>query len=238
MTRINFEEQFAIYLFSYPETMNISSKLNEFLSFLKFNKVSLPYKFSFVSSIASLIPEMTLIENILIDFTANSLTESKQYQFQEFLKHQSNRHLESLYNTLILPNEFPAQSDAQMNKVSSLIKSLLFEGQFIFLEEPEADLDPETLSLFISALKCHIQDRPVNVFIFSRNFPLWMPHAHLLVERGNDYSFKVSVIERLSNWEEERAAFFASLAMEPLPEASPGLAFKNLPSPTKKKSAA
>ena len=209
MTRINFDDNYHIYLFAGLETLNSSSKLNEFLSFLKFQKVNLPFKFSFVSSTASLIPEMTLNENILIDFTANSLTESKVNQFQEFLKLQGNRSLESLYQTIILPNEFPAQSDAQMNKVCSLIKSLLFEGQFIFLEEPETDLDPETLKLFTLALKEHLQGRALNVFIYTKNLPLWLPHAQLLVERTKNYAFTVSQIENYSPWENERKNFYS-----------------------------
>lgn len=237
MTRINFDDHFAIYLFSYPETTSVSSKLNEFLSFLKFNKVSLPYKFSFVSSKASLIPEMTLNENLLIDFTANSLTESKQYQFLEFLKHQPNRALESLYNSIILPNEYPAQSDAQMNKVCSLIKALLFEGQFIFLEEPERDLEPETLQLFISALKAHIEEHPINVFIFSPQFSLWTSHSQLLVERDSNFAFQVSAIENTSSWEKERQDFYA--AFDEAPQTGPtGMVFNNLLPKTRKKSAA
>ncbi len=212
MTKINFEENFEIYLFTYPDENMSSSKLNEFLSFLKFHKVNMPYKFSFVSTSASLIPEMTLNQNILIDFSPNSLTESKEVQFQDFLKEQNNRSLESLYHTISLPHEFPNQSDAQMKKVCSLIKSLLSEGQFIFLEEPEVDLEEGTLELFISALKEHIKDRQMNVFIYSKNLPMWMPHSHKMVERTKDFSFIVSPVSRNYLWDEEREVFYAPAA--------------------------
>ncbi len=237
MTRINFDDHFHIYLFSGYEPQHSSSKLNEFLSFLKFHKVNLPYKFSFVSSTASLIPEMTLNENILIDFTANSLTESKVNQFQEFLQLQNNRALESLYQTIILPNEFPAQSDAQMNKVCSLFKSLLFEGQFIFLEEPEKDLDSETLKIFIAAMKEHFKGRPHNIFIYSQNLPLWMPHAHLLVERTKNFMFAVSQLENISDWEKERKTFYAPLEV-PASRSMAGLSIRTPATKNKKNSAA
>lgn len=235
MSKINFEEYFEIYLFTSPDEDVSSSKLNDFLAFLKFHKVNLPYKFSFVSTKASLIPEMSLNENILIDFTPNSLTESKDVQFQEFLKAQKNHALEALYHKINLPHELPGQSSAQMNKLCSLIKALLYEGQFIFLEEPEIDLDSETLSLFIEALKAHIKDRPINVFIYSKNLPLWMAHSHKLVERAKDFSFKVSPVSRNFLWDEERERFYAPSELE----KSPGLVF-NHPENTKpkKKSAA
>lgn len=237
MARINFEETFNIYLFSSQEAAGGPSQLNEFLSFLKYNKANLPYKFSFVSSSSSLIPEMTLNENILIDFEANSLTESKVHQFQDFLKNQENRSLERLYHSLILPNEFPSQSDAQMNKICSLIKSLLFEGQFIFFEEPEKDLDSETLKIFTDALKALMKERQMNVFLFSRNLPMWMPHAQLFVERKRDFSFQVNAIETGTSWQQERQKIFAPLPSEHL-EPNPGLTFTIPPRKIRKNTAA
>jgi ABC-type Mn2+/Zn2+ transport system ATPase subunit len=158
--------------------------------------------------VASLIPEMSLVQNILIDFSSDSLTESKEMQFQDFLKIQNNRALEKLYQTIVLPNELPHLADAQMRKVCSLIKSLLSEGNFIFLEEPELDLDPSTLSIFISALKEHIKDRQINVFIYSKNLTLWMPHSQNLVERNSDFSFNIKLINTNYLWDIEREKFF------------------------------
>ena len=209
MSKINFEEYFEIYLFNYPEKTECKTMLGDFLSFLKFHKVALPYKFSFVSSQASLIPEMSLNQNLLIDFSPNSLTESKEVQFQDFLKLPENGPLEKLYKTIELPHMLPGQSDAQMKKVCSLIKSLLCEGQFIFLEEPELDLDAETLSLFIDALKNHVQKQQVNVFIYSQNLPMWMAHSQKMVERMKDFTFLVSPVTTNYLWDEERERFYA-----------------------------
>lgn len=209
MNKINFEDNFEIYLFTYDNNVALGpSKLNEFLSFLKFHKVSLPYKFSFVSKEASLIPEMTLNQNILIDFTPNSLTESKEVQFQDFLKDPKNSALHELYHTIALPHEMPAQSDAQMKKVCSLIKSLLYEGQFVFFEEPEIDLDPHTLKLFMTALRDHAKSHQMNIFIYSRDLSLWTAQSHKIVERKKDFSFQVTSVSRNYEWESERDNFY------------------------------
>lgn len=215
MSKINFEDNFEIYLFEEAVTDVSSSKLNEFLAFLKFHKVGHPYKFSFVSEVASLIPEMTLNQNILIDFSPNSLTESKDVQFQEFLKCHENGSLEELYYTLELPHELPEHSNAQMKKVCSLIKSLLYEGEFIFFEAPETDLDAHTLELFINALKERVSGRKINVLISSKTPELWAPHAHYSVRRAKDFSFAITQLENVSSsaisWEEERESFYAPM---------------------------
>lgn len=214
MNKINFEDYFEIYLFNYPNKTESSTKLSEFLSFLKFNKASLPYKFSFVSREASLIPEMTLNQNLLIDFSPNSLTESKEVQFQDFLKLPENVAFEKLYKTMELPHVYPEHSDAQMKKVCTLIKALLCEGQFIFLEEPEVDLSPMTLSLFIIALKEHVRQHQVNVFIYSQNLAMWSPHSQKMVQRNKDFSFQVSQVTKNYLWIEEREKFYAKTEEE------------------------
>ena len=218
MTKINFEENFEIYLFTYEHLELGPSKLNEFLAFLKYHKVPQPFKFSFVSKVASLIPEMTLNQNILIDFSPNSLTESKEIQFQEFLKDPKNHALEELYNTIALPHEMPSQSNAQMKKICSLIKSLLYEGQFLFIEEPENDLGPETLKLFMAALREHAKQRQMNIFIYSKDLSLWTPLSHKIVERKKDYTFMDSPVISNYKWKEERADFFKKTPSTQLPE--------------------
>lgn len=143
-----------------------------------------------------------------MDFSPDSLTAAREFQFQEFLGAQPNRALELLYQKIALPHELPTNSDAQMRKVASLIKSLVFEGQFIFLEEPEKDLDPESLALFISAMKDHIDRYKQNVFIFSTHLDLWMPHIHQHVTREKNYSFTTTKIDKNWEWKKEREKFF------------------------------
>lgn len=208
MKKINFDDKFEIYLFTDPDETLGTSKLGEFLSFLKYNKINLPYKFTYVSAMASLIPELTMIQNILIDFSPDSLTESKDIQFQDFLKSQPNRALEELYHKLELPNEFPNQANAQMKKLCTLIKSLLYEGQFIFLDEPELDLDKDILELFKKALKEQVINNQMNVFIYSKESNLWRNETHNTVERLKDYSFHVTTLPGLGDWKKERDLFF------------------------------
>lgn len=211
MTKINFEETFEIYLFTESGAENNFSKLNEFLSFLKYNRVALPYKFSYVGSGDALIPELSLDENILMDFTPKSLTDKKELQFQEFLKEHHNRDLEKLYHKITTPSNLPESSSPQVKKICSLIKSLIFEGQFILLEKPEDDLDEESIALFISSLKDHIIRYRQNVFIFSYNLDLWMPHIHRHVKRKKDHGFCVQVADKNWLWKKEREQFYTPL---------------------------
>ncbi len=189
--KINFEEYFEIYLFTDHKNEGPYSKLGEFISFLKYNKALFPYKFSYVGQGDDLIPDLTLNENIMMNFSPNSLTTDKENQFQDYLKEQPNRYLEELYRKITSPAELTTHSNAQMKKLASLFKSLIYEGQFIFLEEPEKLLDQEHLDLFKMALKEQIERDKINVFIFSNNQTLWSHYVDKSVVRKKDYSFIV-----------------------------------------------
>ena len=189
--KINFEEFFEIYLFTDSKNEGPYSKLGEFISFLKYNRALFPFKFSYVGQGDDLIPDLTLNENILMNFSPNSLTTDKENQFQDYLREQPNRNLEELYRKIVSPGELTAHSNGQIKKLASLFKSLIYEGQFIFLEEPEKLLDSEHLELFILALKEQIEREKINVFIFSNNREIWDKHANKFVSRKEDYSYQI-----------------------------------------------
>lgn len=195
--KINFKESQEIYLFTSEAREYSATMLSEFINFLKFNKSSMPYKFSFVGKDPLLMNELTLNQNIMIDFTADSLTENKEVQFEEFLGQKENNHLRELYLQIDTVAKLPLYVDAQINKIASLLSALLKEGEFIFLESPEENLDVKSLSIFIKALKTQIDIKQQNVFIFSKNIELWKHHSQKLVCRSQDFKFITTKIETI-----------------------------------------
>lgn len=194
MKKTCFDNQFEIYLFLDNQTLEAPSKLNEFIAFLKSNKATFPYKFSFVGQNPTLISDLSINQNILIDFNADSLTESKDGQFNEYLKEIDNFYLNELYARLDIPSEMPDMANSQIRKLTSLIKSLLKDGDFIFLESPEDHLSTECLEIFVCALKKQIVSKKQNVFIYSKNVDFWQGHANRIVTRNEDYSFNCKVL--------------------------------------------
>ncbi len=196
-TKINFKDFQEIYLFTTGPKEYNSTMLSEFINFLKFHKARMPYKFSFVGKDPLLMNELTLNQNIMIDFSADSLTENKEMQFEEFLAHKENVHLKELYLQIDTVAKLPLYVDTQINKITSLLCALLKEGEFIFLESPEENLDPKSLAIFIKALKTQIDIKQQNVFIFSKNIEFWKQHSQKLVFRSQDFKFTTTEIETI-----------------------------------------
>lgn len=193
MEKYQFDRNSDIFLFSQSEKNDvISSSLNEFLAFLKFNRVSIPYKFTFVSAKDSLIPDLTLKQNLLLDYTIASLTEEKEVHFKNFLKNKANVYLEALYGMIININDVPANATAEEIKIICLMKAIITEAPFIFLESPEKDLTFEAFKLFQKALQYQLKNQIQAVFITTSNESIWNHLITKKVNRGRNHAFVIT----------------------------------------------
>lgn len=209
INKVDFESQFEIFLFlKTNKHQSSSSALNEFLSYCKYHNAKRPFKFSHVGQSSELILEISLKENIVIGFSPDSLTESKDIQLQKILDLPNYSSLKALYNQIPFPDEKPSLHHLEVNKLTLLIKALLCKGHFLFFENPEEHLSTENLELFINALKEHIKIQKKNIFISSECQELWMPHCQQVVKRNSHYHFETTSAAKKLVWEKERQIFY------------------------------
>lgn len=209
MEKYSFNELSQIYLFrSKPAHSLAGSCLNEFLSYLKFYRVMGPYKFSFVGKNGNLIPELTLKQNLLIDYTSESLTEEKEAHFRENLKTKPNLQLEALYNHISNLNDLPKNSTPEEIKLVSLLKALLSDAPYLFLENPEADLSENTFKIFQEALFNQIRLTEQNVFIITKRERSWSKYVTKIVGRNKDFTFKTENSDPILDFTVEKLKFY------------------------------
>lgn len=193
MEKYLFDKNSDIFLFSQAENKEASgSSLNEFLQFLKFNRVSIPYKFTYVSAKDSLIPDLTLKQNLLLDYTIASLTEEKEVHFKNFLKNKANVYLEALYGMIVNINDIPSNATAEEIKIICLMKAIITEAPFIFLESPEKDLSFDAFKLFQKALQYQLKNQTQTVFITTPNESIWNHLISKKVHRGENQAFIIT----------------------------------------------
>jgi ABC-type multidrug transport system ATPase subunit len=193
MEKYQFDNCSNIFEFKKKEVQDFEGvPLNDFLAFLKFNRVLAPYKFSYVGNEGNLIQDLTLKQNLLLDYTSASLTEEKELHFKNFIKEKANTFLEALYTSIVNINDVPANATKEEIKIVCLMKALISEVPFIFLENPEQDLSPVNFKNFKEALKYQVKLQTQNVFITTFNSILWDDIITKVVTRNEDYSFKVT----------------------------------------------
>lgn len=230
MEKYQFDQNFDIFYFKKETDLkNPSTPINEFISFLKFHRVAIPHKFSYVSESGNLLQELTLKQNLLLDYTSQSLTEEKESHFKNYLKQKNNFHLEALYNLVSNINELPSNANQEEIKIIALMKALISEVPFIFLEHPEKDLSENAFKIFKEALKSQFKEQNQNIFIITNNETKWNDVITKIVFRKSDYSFQIENRQHQVEFHEEKKKFFA----EKEETKFSGLEFK-IPSKTKK----
>jgi len=203
-------KNYSIYLFETPkETIDQNrSMLNDFLQFIKSQKVKPPFKFSYVGKIDALFSELSLLDNILIDFHGHSLTSDKEEQFFEFLKLKENESLKRLFSKLNNPKIQASEANTEMRKIASLIKALISESDFILLDSPEVELSLNAQEIFFDALKIHVETYDKNVLVSTFNKEFIYKYISYVVSRNAQSEFVISNLNYHDSFKFEREKFY------------------------------
>lgn len=194
MNKFEHDKNYAKFLFRKDPNCDHSSYLSEFMAFIKSQKITSPFTFAYVGDETNLMPNLTLNENILMNFSPRSLTTEKENQFEEYLNLKQNYYIKKLYNKLIDKDLIVHAANPEMKKIASLIKALITDSEYIFLENPEKDLSENIRILFTKALNTHLELNEINAFIYSSNEELWKPHCSHSVARNKYFQFHIESI--------------------------------------------
>lgn len=194
MNKFDHNKNYAKFLFLKDPNCDHSSHLSEFIAFIKSQKISSPFTFAYVGDQTNLMPNLTLNENILMNFSPRSLTTGKENQFEEYLDLKQNSYIKKLYGKLTDKNLIAQSAPLEMRKIASLIKALTADSEYIFLENPEKELSENVRILFTKALNTHLELNEINAFIYTSNPELWKPHCSHTVSRNNYFQFHIESI--------------------------------------------
>ncbi|TNF27660.1 MAG: hypothetical protein EP319_10900 [Deltaproteobacteria bacterium] len=189
-----------ILLFKNEENRYGHSQLKNFLSFLSSNGVKRPYKFAYIESEGPLISNMSLRENIHLDSVPLSLSTTKEMELKNLLSKIGNNDLLELFAKIDNLEIKVSEVCDQTRKMAALIKGLIQEADFLFLEAPEKHLTEENLRLFVNALNYQVQENGQMVFISSPATLFWQGKVSKIITRGPKKEFLITpVIKHMGN---------------------------------------
>lgn len=189
-----------ILLFKNEENRYGHSQLKNFLSFLSSNGVKRPYKFAYIESEGPLISNMSLRENIHLDSVPLSLSTTKEMELKNLLSKIGNDDLLELFAKIDNLEIKVSEVSDQTRKMAALIKGLIQEADFLFLESPEKHLTDEGLRLFVNALNYQVQENGQMVFISSPATLFWQGKVSKIITRGPKKEFLITpVIKHMGN---------------------------------------
>lgn len=167
------------------------SLLKNFLHFLNIEKYPKPYRFCFVPQNPLLIPTLTLRDNIQLETVYHQYIHDKDQLIENSITRYSNPHLQQLVNLLGPMNKKPSEVNIQQCKLCVLIKALIQETDFVYLDSPETHLNDTLQEIFIKALKRKTEYSNQLIFIHSHTDNTWEVAATKKLYQHGKKTFKL-----------------------------------------------
>lgn len=168
-------EQVGFYLFS--KTSGHSTSLKEMLQYLRFSAPGKSLQFAYVESETSLLPHLTLWENLHVVIGGSSWKEFTASLHEEW---------KPLVNLIRDPNMTASEASSWERLTVALIKATLIKTDHLLIDINEESYSPLNLRYFKKILMSLSVDK--NVYISTAKSTEWMDSAHSFISREN-YQF-------------------------------------------------
>jgi predicted ABC-type transport system involved in lysophospholipase L1 biosynthesis ATPase subunit len=180
-----------ILLFEVENQNHNQSQLKDFLHFLKFCGKRGALKFSHLEESATLIKGLTLKENILLD---SGLETKKSRSLVKILEDKGQIYLARLAESITNLNMYPNEVDLETKKLTTLIKAMTSNSDYLLLEKPAKYLSKTNTELFLGALFQSMTQRGQILLLTSEQRNLWLSHVTKVVTRSSSGRFTLDAV--------------------------------------------
>lgn len=161
-----------IHLFDPPE--GGTNSLKEFLYYLKYKGIKGIVDFTYSYQDDSLHKHLTIKENFILDSIPKSLIKDNEVNLKDFMAGLKNNQLLLLLEDLGNLDQKINDLCPQFLKLTTLIKAILSRSEYVFLVEPEENLNQDQLTLLKQCIQHEAQSSQRVFFIKSKNCDTWL----------------------------------------------------------------
>jgi hypothetical protein len=190
----------SIYIFDENRNSKTSNSLKEFIYYLKFKGQNGVIDFTYSCDNDSLHQGLTIKENFILDAIPTSLIKDGENNLNEFLSKLKNPFLAELIETLGPLNQKINSLDKSTLKLTSIIKSLLSQSEYVFLVTPESDQNFKAIKTLKKCIEFEVDNNLRKFFIKPRNKDSWMDiSTHIITkcEKSHGYNDTPNPLKKL-----------------------------------------
>lgn len=212
MSQIRSLHSKKIYYFD-GKSHSQNNPLKEFIYFLKSKGTHENIDFSYSNSQDSLHCHLTVRENLILDSIPTSLIKNSEIDLNQFISSLKNEPLKQLFHIIGDLNQPINSLSHKQIKIASLIKVILSDSKYIFLNNPEECLGVAELEAIKKALIFEVENNQRTLLFKSKRKLLWPEivtniitkspqnkfidspnpiHAHTRAETTHTYSFTLN----------------------------------------------
>jgi uncharacterized membrane-anchored protein YhcB (DUF1043 family) len=144
---------FEILWFKPSTHQKRTCQIKNFIHFLQYIGHKRPFLFSVTEENGQLIENLTLKENLFLEWGENKFHGTIHEGPLAILKKIGNPFLFDLYDLIPNWDSYPSQVDAEIKKMASLFKTLIQDCEYYFFDQPTKHLSEQGKAIFSRALK-------------------------------------------------------------------------------------
>jgi len=202
-----------IYFFDKTENDEYTNTLKEFMYFLKSKGVHENIDFCYANSKDSLHCHLSIKDNFILDAIPTSLIKESEINLNEFIDKLSNKHLKQLIVKLGDLNTPINKLDLSKIKLVSIIKVILSQSKYIFLNKPDESTSNDDLEQIKKCINFEVKQNSRIVMLKSKRKLLWPDIITNIITKNDQHGFNDATNPLLKNGQSENKSHTYSFTL-------------------------
>jgi ABC-type sugar transport system ATPase subunit len=169
-----------------------SNPLKDFIFYLKSTGITGLIDFAYSNYLDSLHPKISIKDNLILDAIPKSLIKDNLNNFKQVVSEVKNPYLQNLIHGIGDINTNIKDASPETIKLTSLVKALLSEHEYIFLVNPNEYLSDKYIKVVKSCIKYEVENNLKTVFIKADVKELWCDISTHFITRDKDHFYNKS----------------------------------------------
>lgn len=200
--QLNFKQ---ILLFDILDRKASSNALKEFMYYLKYSGERGKINFALSSSFENVHAHLSIKDNYILDSVPTSLIINKDDNFSQRVEGLKNETLKELVYETHCIDRIVKNIPSTEKKLVSIVKALLSDSEYIFLENPDCGQNISTVKKIKEAIMYEVQHCQRKVFLMSNKREVWLDISTDIVSRSDKNEY-IKTKNKLFKLEVERTA--------------------------------
>lgn len=183
---LNFQQ---ILLFDLYDQKRSSNALKEFMFYLKFSGKRGKINFALSSANENVHHHLSIKDNYILDSVPTSLIINKEDNFSQRVENLQNDYLKALVYETDCIDRLVKDISAQEKKLVSIVKALLSDSEYIFLDNPDFEQNIDIVNKVKNAIIYEVENYHRKVFLRSDKREIWLDISTDIVSRSENNQY-------------------------------------------------
>lgn len=166
--------------------------LKKFLNIIKFFNKKEPFKFAFSNGNGSLHHTISVRQNLDLEAIPTSISLNNKLKTKEIIDNIENEYLQKLIGRICPLERLPVNLNKEELKLASIIKGVISQTDYLFLDSPDNGLSESNLTLVKNCILYEAKVKKKTIIITSANDQHWLEICDKVITTNNN-SYKLEV---------------------------------------------